>query len=452
MGIASAVSYVTNKLSVPVSSASAAKDFNTWINENPGQRNNADLVSAITGAAGTLTAIASAVSNNISPVIGITANAVSLGNNLTKIADSLASGEQPKLSDVNQTLADMTTLTGSVVLLVGEMASAGVIGSTAGTASLFALLGGSLIVAGTALTLSTLSLSDNDKSSIFDSMGDIANSIGNNVLEVANGIANSIGDGLSDIFNAITALGNLDEWQTHISELINDLFNTAAKFVQPRRDPLALDLDGDGLETVGTSAGILFDHDGDGIKNGTGWVKADDGLLVMDKNGNGSIDNGHELFGDAFVKGNGQLAADGFDALASLDGNGDGKVDVGDAQFGNLKVWQDLNQDGLSQAGELFTLAQLGIASINVTSTDHNQTLANGNQIADLGTYTKTDGSLGTTGEVIGDINLATDTFHRQFPDHLDTSAVAHLPDMQGSGAVRGLREAANDCRWRMAA
>ncbi|MEQ1738789.1 MAG: calcium-binding protein [Methyloglobulus sp.] len=237
-------------------------------------------------------------------------------------------------------------------------------------------------------------------------------------------------------------IDHTDDWS--LSQAISDLFNTAAKFVQPRRDPLTLDLDGDGLETVGTSAGILFDHDGDGIKNGSGWVSADDGFLVMDKNGNATIDNGHELFGDAFVKGNGQLAADGFDALASLDGNGDGKVDAGDAQFGNLKVWQDLNQDGLSQAGELFTLSQLGIASINVTSTDHSQTLPNGNQIADLGTYTKTDGSLGTTGEVIGDINLATDTFHRQFPDHLDTSAVAHLPDMQGSGAVRDLREAAS--------
>jgi trimeric autotransporter adhesin len=70
---------------------------------------------------------------------------------------------------------------------------------------------------------------------------------------------------------------------------------------------------------------------------------------------------------------------------------------------------------------------------------------SNGNQLADLGSFTKTDGSSGTMGEVKGsvaDINLATDTFHRQFTDHLDTSA--NLPDMQGSGAVRDLREAAS--------
>ena len=81
--------------------------------------------------------------------------------------------------------------------------------------------------------------------------------------------------------------------------------------------------------------------------------------------------------------------------------------------------------------------------------------IINGNQIADLGTFTKTDGSTGGVGAVTGnmaDINLAEDTFHRTFPNVLDTTAVATLPDMQactgmllssGSGKVRDLREAA---------
>ena len=84
--------------------------------------------------------------------------------------------------------------------------------------------------------------------------------------------------------------------------------------------------------------------------------------------------------------------------------------------------------------------------------------------IADLGTFTKTDGSTGTAGAVTGnlaDINLASDTFHRTFPNVLDTTSVATLPDMQactgmflssGSGKVRDLREAANDTEWRIAA
>jgi hypothetical protein len=218
------------------------------------------------------------------------------------------------------------------------------------------------------------------------------------------------------------------------------LFTSAQKF-RLVFDPLTLDLDGDGLETVGIdpNAPILFDHNTDGIKTGTGWVSADDGMLVMDRNGNGSIDTGQELFGDSTLKSNGQLATDGFDALADLDSNGDGQISSADAQFASLRVWRDLNQDGISQSGELTTLAEQNIASLSTAQTANSQTLANENQIADLGTYTRTDGSIGTT----GDINLAADTFHREFTSTLDTTAVAALPDMQGSGVLRDLRQAA---------
>ena len=85
----------------------------------------------------------------------------------------------------------------------------------------------------------------------------------------------------------------------------------------------------------------------------------------------------------------------------------------------------------------------------------NSQTLANGNQIADIGSYTKTDGSQAAVGEVTGslaDVNLASDTFHRSYTDVLDTTSVATLPDMQGSGKVRDLREAANDAKWRVVA
>jgi len=245
------------------------------------------------------------------------------------------------------------------------------------------------------------------------------------------------------------------------------LFTDAQKF-RFRSDPLTLDLDGDGLETTGIdpNAPILFDHNADGIKTGTGWVSADDGMLVLDRNGNGSIDTGQELFGDSTVKSNGQLATDGFDALADLDSNGDGQISSADAQFAGLQIWRDLNQDGISQGGELFTLDSLGIASISTAKTANSQTLANENQIADLGQYTKIDGSIGVTGEVSGSLgdmsgrvaaqqrgthrpapcgcNLAADTFHREFTSTLDTSAVSALPDMQGSGVLRDLRQASS--------
>lgn len=122
-------------------------------------------------------------------------------------------------------------------------------------------------------------------------------------------------------------------------------------------------------------------------------------------------------------------------------------MDSQDARWSSLRVWRDLNQDGVSQSGELFTLGSLGIAALNVAATEHTRILPNGNQVADLGTYVRSDGSTGTLGETsqMADVNLADDTFHRQFTDTVPlTPEAQNLPDMQGSGLVRDLREAAS--------
>ena len=149
-----------------------------------------------------------------------------------------------------------------------------------------------------------------------------------------------------------------------------------------------------------------LDANADTVKTGTAWAGADDGLLVWDRNGNGSIDSGRELFGDETILVNGQKAANGFAALAELDtgslvggvlvGAGDGKFDANDAQYTNLRVWRDLNQDGISQAGELQTLAQAGVQSINLVSTTSNTNYAHGNAtLVQSGSFTRTDGSAG---------------------------------------------------------
>jgi Ca2+-binding RTX toxin-like protein len=229
---------------------------------------------------------------------------------------------------------------------------------------------------------------------------------------------------------------------------VKDDFDASKKWVR-RRDPLVLDLDGDGVETVpiSTTSPIMFDGDADGIKTSTGWVKADDGFLVMDRNGNGVIDNGSEQFGNSTPLSAGGTAADGFAALAQEDTNLDGKVDSADSRWGQLRVWRDLNQDGISQSNELFTMTQIGVASFNVAKTQNLTTLSNGNQIADLGFYTKTDGSTGTMGDVtqLADVNLAQDTFHSQFTDSIPLkSGITSLPEMKGSGKVRDLWQAAS--------
>lgn len=174
-------------------------------------------------------------------------------------------------------------------------------------------------------------------------------------------------------------------------------------------DPLVLDLDGDGIETVAVSgfSGSLFDHDNDGIRTATGWISKDDGLLVRDLNGNGIIDNGGELFGDNTLLANGQNAAHGYEALAELDSNADGKISADDVAFSLLKVWRDLNQDGISQSDELFQLDQVGIQSLNLQYQNTNQNL-NGNTLAQTGSYETADGQTRT----MGDIQFASDRLY----------------------------------------
>ena len=135
----------------------------------------------------------------------------------------------------------------------------------------------------------------------------------------------------------------------NIQKYFNDLFNRAKNWVWPR-DPIILDLDGDGLETVGLASNIYFDHDGDGVLTKTGWVGKDDALLVWDRNGNGSIDTGAELFGDFTPLPNGTLAPNGFAALAALDSNGD------DTYLFGRGDGQDTVIDGDTSAGNSDTL------------------------------------------------------------------------------------------------
>lgn len=116
-----------------------------------------------------------------------------------------------------------------------------------------------------------------------------------------------------------------------------DWWDRAKNWVWPR-DPIILDLDGNGLETVGLASNVYFDHDGDGVLTKTGWAGKDDALLVWDRNANGTIDTGAELFGDFTVLPNGTLAPNGFAALAALDANGDGIIDASDPAFAELAL------------------------------------------------------------------------------------------------------------------
>jgi hypothetical protein len=135
-------------------------------------------------------------------------------------------------------------------------------------------------------------------------------------------------------------------------------------------DPLILDLDGDGIETLDRgSSGLRFDHNVDLFSETSGWLSGDDGFLVLDENKNGLIDNGTEMFGGNGVSGLGELA--------THDSNGDGKITVADVIWSELRVWRDLDEDAVTDDGELFTLDAVGISGINLQATaNDNKALA----------------------------------------------------------------------------
>ncbi|AVS91152.1 hypothetical protein C8246_04145 [Paracidovorax avenae] len=201
---------------------------------------------------------------------------------------------------------------------------------------------------------------------------------------------------------------------------------------------------------VRLSGSTSFDHDGDGTRNATGWIKGDDGIVVLDRNGNGLIDSGRELFGDQTLRegaqaGQGMFYANGYEALAGQDGNGDGVIDAADTAYGQLRIWKDVNQDGISQAGELHTLSDLGIARLNVKGQRSSIDLGHGNTQPWSGSFTRMDGSQGMSGvaEVSGSLLLASNNFYREFPDDpVPTAAAKALPQMGGAGWTRDLREA----------
>ena len=155
--------------------------------------------------------------------------------------------------------------------------------------------------------------------------------------------------------------------------------------------PLILDLDGDGVETISKEEGTLFDIDADGDKDKTGWVGADDGLLVRDINKDGIINDASELFGEHTIKDDGSKAKDGFDALSELDSNNDGVINQEDDAFDELQVWKDLNSDGITNDGELISLAEANIKEISLEN-EVDDTIDNGNTIGLKGTYTNSDG------------------------------------------------------------
>lgn len=155
--------------------------------------------------------------------------------------------------------------------------------------------------------------------------------------------------------------------------------------------PIIVDVDRDGYHLTSVEDGVLFDIDADGALDFVGWTRAssEDAFLALDRNGNGRIDDGSELFGNytpAYLFRSSVTAANGFEALKFLESPSYGSADrnevvnAKDAAFGRLLLWTDRNHNGLSEPDELQALAASGLVEIQTDYKTARRRDAHGNE------------------------------------------------------------------------
>jgi hypothetical protein len=266
-----------------------------------------------------------------------------------------------------------------------------------------------------------------------EAISDFADAIGD-ALEAAGQAAvdaiNDAMDAAGEIFSGFAAgLQGLAGWMDDAWDAFMAAWNSGS--------PLVLDLDGDGIELVSlVNSDIYWDIDQDGFAEAIGWVQADDGFLAIDANSDGIITDHSELLGS--------VAEDGFTDLRLLDSNSDNVINASDPAFANLLVWRDLNQNGISEESELFTLAELDIVSINLNATAVNQT-NQGHDISHVSTYTVDDGVSGPQNLAIVDVWFQYDDINSEFVgDYTLDLASLFTVNQRGYGTLPDLYIAAS--------
>ena len=177
-------------------------------------------------------------------------------------------------------------------------------------------------------------------------------------------------------------------------------------------DPVVIDLNGNGISKKEIQDGVHFDLNNDGFLEKTEWIENEDGFLVRDLNNDGIINNGTELIGDNQLLSNGELSKNGLEVLQDLDKNKDGYLDENDEAFSTLKVWKDLNGNGVTDEGELYTLQELGIKKLELQSSV--------NKDLTIGNVEFTDGTKNIMSDLEFNVNLVDSLFNEFKPDEND--------------------------------
>jgi hypothetical protein len=214
----------------------------------------------------------------------------------------------------------------------------------------------------------------------------------------------------------------LEEYQSVTNTCIGALEHYSSIWREVARDqmrswgwcgnsPLALDLAGNGLALTSVADGVTFDLLQSGTPARTAWLAgADDAWLVWDRNGNGMVDGGAELFGEAS---DARIFTDGFVALAELDGNRDGRIDASDPLASRLMLWIDSDRNGRSDPGELQPLRTAGIVALELSArriTGPEAWDRFGNHIPLVSRFVRADGSAGLIADVFLQVERAKPT------------------------------------------
>jgi len=190
-----------------------------------------------------------------------------------------------------------------------------------------------------------------------------------------------------------------------------------------------LDLDGNGITTLAAAEGVRFDLGATGTAAQVGWVGTGDALLAMDRNGDGLINDGRELFGSATQTADGERAGHGYAAMALEDSNGDGVLSAADANWDKLRLWVDADRDGVTDSGELLGLVDLGVAELDLGYLRSDR-MEEGNLVGMISSWRGADGQE----REMADVWFARERGGEAAPDLSDLLAEA-------PGSVSGLAE-----------